>query len=972
MKKSRLLIIVSIIIFVVLEKQGISGQNHTVSIKTPLAGNPIYPENEATEWTTIQQDQNLSAEDKIKATINTYFTLKYESWKRGEILDFAFLVDLSDPQASEDYAFERGLLYYLITGWKFWNALLISYDYDLTYNRIEIDGDQAIVMVFPLAQIVHKDTPDKVDPHSWTMHNFSLIKKTDRWLIKSIDVKDENHDIYPQGTNFNEFAETFAERQEEFLIEQENGRNERQNEDINFDSISDWVPFNDLACRAYAIQYTSNGGGYDYYNHLFYHWECNDCQNFVSQCLWAGYGGINLEYAIENHLEPMINNSNYIRTWWCDSEGAGYFHSWSWDPEIKKWYWINVSDFTSMLYYNWSEQKPGLRGIKNNVIINFGIGDMVKTGDSSHMMIICTIRDDNHDYVTQFGEIYICAHTNDRLDYRLYDLNPDVTCWTFYQNLGYVKIGEDDSDGDGILSRYENMDPNGDGDLSDAQDTDNDTIPDFLDYDDDGDLIPTIEENPDPNGDGEPSDGQNTDGDLFPDYLDDDDDGDGIPTFWEIDTQFGSTNNTSDKVIKIDTDSDGIFDYLDDDDDGDGVKTYNENPDPNGDGNPEDAFDTDGDGIPDYLDRESINWGTLEQLTYTNVSNIYPDICIDSADIIHLVWQKEIGGDYEIFYKKSTDKGLSWSSPLQLTYTPGNIFNSIITSDSGSNLYLVWQAEDPGDYSVDIYFKKSTDKGDSWSTPTRLTWNQKYSFSPIIRTDSDDNIHLVYSYNNYICTEIYYKKSTDGGSTWSNPTRLTWLSGGSWVRSLTVDSNSNLYISWIDDTPGETEIYYKKSTDGGDDWTGATRLTWTNSYCRNTFMKTDMNNNVHIVWDNNSSGNHELYYRKSTDCAETWSALTRLTYTSGNSFNSNFSFASNDNVYIVFQDNTPGGYEVYSKRKINMGTVWTCVFRETWGDGFSDISNPKILLDSDENFHLVWYGNKSGNNEIYYRKGVIY
>ena len=212
----------------------IAGLTFSVVLQTPLAGNPIYPENEATEWTTIQQDQNLSAEDKIKATINTYFTLKYESWKRGEILDFAFLVDLSDPQASEDYAFERGLLYYLITGWKFWNALLISYDYDLTYNRIEIDGDQAIVMVFPLAQIVHKDTPDKVDPHSWTMHNFSLIKKTDRWLIKSIDVKDENHDIYPQGTNFNELAETFVERQENFLKAQkkykqnESSENEKQ------------------------------------------------------------------------------------------------------------------------------------------------------------------------------------------------------------------------------------------------------------------------------------------------------------------------------------------------------------------------------------------------------------------------------------------------------------------------------------------------------------------------------------------------------------------------------------------------------------------------------------------------------------------------------------------------------------------------------------------------------------------------
>ena len=35
---------------------------------------------------------------------------------------------------------------------------------------------------------------------------------------------------------------------------------------------------------------------------------------------------------------------------------------------------------------------------------------------------------------------------------------------------------------------------------------------------------------------------------------------------------------------------------------GDGIPTEDEDADPNGDGNPDDAVDTDGDGVPDYLD----------------------------------------------------------------------------------------------------------------------------------------------------------------------------------------------------------------------------------------------------------------------------------------------------------------------------------------------------------------------------------
>ncbi len=54
-----------------------------------------------------------------------------------------------------------------------------------------------------------------------------------------------------------------------------------------------------------------------------------------------------------------------------------------------------------------------------------------------------------------------------------------------------------------------------------------------------------------------------------------------------------------------DTDEDGSPNFLDNDDDGDGTLTKDENPDPNGDGNPEDALDTDGDTIPDYLDPDN-------------------------------------------------------------------------------------------------------------------------------------------------------------------------------------------------------------------------------------------------------------------------------------------------------------------------------------------------------------------------------
>ena len=79
-----------------------------------------------------------------------------------------------------------------------------------------------------------------------------------------------------------------------------------------------------------------------------------------------------------------------------------------------------------------------------------------------------------------------------------------------------------DLDDDGIADIYE--DANTDFDLNPATnpgpDTDGDGFANYLDADDDGDGIPTISESADPNADQDPRDAQDSDRDGEPDYLD--------------------------------------------------------------------------------------------------------------------------------------------------------------------------------------------------------------------------------------------------------------------------------------------------------------------------------------------------------------------------------------------------------------------------------------------------------------------
>ena len=185
---------------------------------------------------------------------------------------------------------------------------------------------------------------------------------------------------------------------------------------------------------------------------------------------------------------------------------------------------------------------------------------------------------------------------------------------------------------------------------------DNDRLFDYDDIDDDNDGIPDILEcngiNPDEDfdKDGTPvylDDNDDNfdigdddeivasffdlDVDNIPNHLDYDADGDGLFDIYEagikeveanlngrINGSFLSfgTNGLYDaletatdsgklSIIILNTDDDDDPNFLDADDDNDGIPTKDENADPNGDGNPEDALDSDNDGFPDYLDSDT-------------------------------------------------------------------------------------------------------------------------------------------------------------------------------------------------------------------------------------------------------------------------------------------------------------------------------------------------------------------------------
>jgi hypothetical protein len=356
-------------------------------------------------------------------------------------------------------------------------------------------------------------------------------------------------------------------------------------------------------------------------------------------------------------------------------------------------------------------------------------------------------------------------------------------------------------------------------------------------------------------------------------------------------------------------------------------------------------------------------WTAAKRLTWTVAESMKPAVAVGPSGYVHVVWYDKATGNNEVYYKKSTDGGSTWSKSTRFTLSEDSR-DPDIAIDSGGNLYVVWARLIDGHF--EIYYRGSTDEGTTWLAGRRLTWNSGDSMTPVIAVDSNGNPHLAwydYTPGNY---EIYYRKSTDGGASWLASTRLTWTSANSYELAIANDLSDNPHVVWYEDTPaGNYEIYYKRSTDGGTSWSTAKRLTWTSTDSQYPVIAVDTSGYLYVAWHEYMPGNSELYCKKSEDGGATWSGK-RLTWTSGYSSFPDMATDSSGSLHIVWDDSTPGNHEIYYRMTSDGGNSWSTQ-RLTWTAGFSTF--PDIAVDSSGNAHVVWHDDTPGNSEIYYLKG---
>jgi hypothetical protein len=331
-----------------------------------------------------------------------------------------------------------------------------------------------------------------------------------------------------------------------------------------------------------------------------------------------------------------------------------------------------------------------------------------------------------------------------------------------------------------------------------------------------------------------------------------------------------------------------------------------------------------------------------------------------SGDTLHIVWFDDRDGIQEIYYKRSFDGGDTWEEDTRLTNLGyKSIYPAIAIS--GSTVHIAWIAYPDDPANGDIFYKRSTDGGDTWGEDTRLTETPGFTWAPGMAF-SGSNLHLIYydQWDNMF--EIFYLRSPDGGLTWEPAVQLTDNSGGSYWASIAA-SGQMLHVAWYDSRDGNWEIYYKRSTDEGLSWDPDVRLTDDFSDSRFTCLGVS-GSDIHVVWEEGRDGNVEIYYKSSEDDGFSWGPDTRLSFTSGQSICNNLAVAG-DGLFLVWTDDTDQNKEIYYKMSLDGGQSWSQDTRLTYNYYPSDKA---FITTSGSSIDVIWTDARDDNFEIYYKR----
>jgi hypothetical protein len=416
-------------------------------------------------------------------------------------------------------------------------------------------------------------------------------------------------------------------------------------------------------------------------------------------------------------------------------------------------------------------------------------------------------------------------------------------------------------------------------------------------------------------------------------------------------------------------------------------------------------------------------WSSETKLTDYPWLDYHPAITQTQDKKVWILWHRDYYGDQSIFYvtfqgtQKSSEKILIRRNNLesQTAFSTQNSGNYITTDTATFNLTVQPAGggggttdPPPGIYTYPnqsvvsvLAIPNQNYYFDRWvldpmpmewgfnigANPVNVTVDANYTISPIFSTETvafqHTNPSITQLSNGTIIVvwcatmgsnseELYYTMSSNGGSNWSNMTRLTSHPSSDVSPAVMQARNGTIWVVWQSYREGNTDIYYK--TYNGISWLTDQRLTSDPSRDTNPSIFQTQDNKIWIAWASDRTEESEIYY--TTYDGIQWYERRLTEDSSKDDADPTIFQMRNGTIWIMWASYAfPTPSDIYYKVSNDNGNSWSTSSIQFTTDSSEDTSPIAIQTMIPREVWVVWVSNRAevpdGNWEIWYRKTIV-
>jgi hypothetical protein len=206
-------------------------------------------------------------------------------------------------------------------------------------------------------------------------------------------------------------------------------------------------------------------------------------------------------------------------------------------------------------------------------------------------------------------------------------------------------------------------------------------------------------------------------------------------------------------------------------------------------------------------------------------------------------------------------------------------------------------------------------------------------------------------------------------SDWAENLRIDGAPAGFSAETPCICADATaIYAVWADNRDGDYDIFYSLSADGGDNWSTPLKandvLTGNQ---RNPAIATDNAGKVYLVWEDNRDGDYNIHISVGSDSGTGFSfgASARVDDGAAGDATAPAIAVDGNTIYVAWADSRDDSGDIYLRRSTDGAASWDDAIRVN--NPTTGLQRaPALYADGSGKIFAVWADARNGNSDIYF------